>query len=81
MIICLSLTAHIRDVETIATKAEKDVKVESAIKNFEEVWLSKLFDLTEYQQTFAMTRSEVCVCVCLRACVCVCVCACVWFAL
>ena len=45
----------------IAARAERDVKVESAIKNFEEVWLSKLFDLTKYQRSYPTTRAEVCV--------------------
>ena len=66
----MSLPAHLHEVEAIAAKAEKDVKVESAIKNFEEVWLSKLFNLTEYQQTFT-SRSEVRVSVHLRLCPCV----------
>ena len=79
----MSLPAHLHEVEAIAAKAEKDVKVESAIKNFEEVWLSKLFSLTEYQQTFT-SRSEVrvfvhlclCLCVCLQLTTCV-VCMCI----
>ena len=54
-------TAHVSDVEAIAARAERDVKVESAIKNFEEVWLSKLFDLTKYQRSYPTTRAEVCV--------------------
>ena len=54
------LTAHVSEVEAIAARAERDVKVESAIKNFEEVWLSKLFDLTEYQRSYPTTRAEVC---------------------
>ena len=57
----LPSTAHVSDVEAIAARAERDVKVESAIKNFEEVWLSKLFDLTEYQRSYPTTRAEVCV--------------------
>ena len=54
-------TAHVSDVEAIAARAERDVKVESAIKNFEEVWLSKLFDQTKYQRSYPTTRAEVCV--------------------
>ena len=50
---------HLSEVEAIAARAERDVKVESAIKNFEEVWLSKLFDLTEYQRSSPTTRAEV----------------------
>ena len=57
--LCLP-TAHVSEVEAIAGRAERDVKVESAIKNFEEVWLSKLFDLTEYQRSYPTTRTEVC---------------------
>ena len=60
-VLCFSSTAHVSDVEAIAARAERDVKVESAIKNFEEVWLSKLFDLTEYQRSYPTTRAEVCV--------------------
>ena len=53
-------TGHVPEVEAIAARAERDVKVESAIKNFEEVWLSKLFDLTDYQRSYPSTRTEVC---------------------
>ena len=56
--LCLPV-AHVSDVEAIAARAERDVKVESAIKNFEEVWLSKLFDLTDYQRSYPTTRAEV----------------------
>ena len=59
-------TAHVSEVEGIAARAERDVKVESTIKNFEEVWLSKLFDLTEYQRSYTTTRTEVCVILRLR---------------
>ena len=54
-----TIVVHVSEVEGIAARAERDVKVESAIKNFEEVWLSKLFDLTEYQRSSPTTRAEV----------------------
>ena len=60
VLVLLLSAGHVPEVEAIAVRAERDVKVESAIKNFEEVWLSKLFDLTDYQRSYPTTRTEVC---------------------
>ena len=33
------------EIRTIAERADKDLAIESAIKTFEEVWLSRVFEL------------------------------------
>ena len=38
-------TDHAMEIRTIAERADKDLAIESAIKTFEEVWLSRVFEL------------------------------------
>ena len=39
------LTDHAEEVRSIIQRAAKDVAIESSLKTYEEVWLSKIFEL------------------------------------
>lgn len=41
---------HTDEVRTIIQKATKDVAIESSLKTYEEVWLSKIFELKRYKK-------------------------------
>jgi hypothetical protein len=41
---------HTDEVRTIIQKATKDVAIESSLKTYEEVWLSKVFELKRYKK-------------------------------
>ena len=41
----LMSSAHVDDVRAIVQRAVKDLAIEKSLKTYEEVWLSKLFEL------------------------------------
>ena len=45
--------AHVDEVRTIVQKAVKDLSIEQTIKTYEEIWLSKTFQL----ELFSYQRS------------------------
>lgn len=46
MCVCLLLFVdHAEEVRSIIQRAAKDVAIESSLKTYEEVWLSKIFEL------------------------------------
>ena len=47
MFLCnlISPVDHVDEVRSIIQRATKDVAIESSLKTYEEVWLSKIFDL------------------------------------
>ncbi|XP_043910785.1 dynein beta chain, flagellar outer arm-like [Protopterus annectens] len=49
-LLTLGLQKHIDHVKTIVQRAVKDVTIENALKNCEEVWLSKIFDLRPHRR-------------------------------
>ena len=42
---CNLLADHAEEVRAIIQRAAKDVAIESSLKTYEEVWLSKIFEL------------------------------------
>ena len=42
---CAIFTDHAEEVRAIIQRAAKDVAIESSLKTYEEVWLSKIFEL------------------------------------
>ncbi|KAM4702001.1 uncharacterized protein O3C94_002925 [Discoglossus pictus] len=49
----LDLQKHTGDVRTTVQRAMRDVTIESALKNCEEVWLSRIFDLRPHSRIIA----------------------------
>ncbi|XP_071959570.1 uncharacterized protein [Antedon mediterranea] len=50
----LGLQNHVDEVRAIVYRAVKDVSIESALKTYEEIWLSKIFDLKTHVRTSAI---------------------------
>ncbi|XP_078672103.1 uncharacterized protein LOC144911712 isoform X1 [Branchiostoma floridae x Branchiostoma belcheri] len=44
----LGLQRHVDDVRNIVQRAVKEVTIESSLKTYEEIWLSKLFELLQH---------------------------------
>ena len=44
-------TEHEDDVRAIVQRAVKDISVEKSLKTYEEVWLSKIFELREHTRS------------------------------
>ena len=42
------VTEHVDDVRAIVQRAVKDLTIEQSLKNYEAVWLSKVFTLREH---------------------------------
>ncbi|XP_064650622.1 uncharacterized protein LOC135502065 isoform X3 [Lineus longissimus] len=47
----LGLQKHVEDVRAIVQRAVKDLSIENSLKFYEEVWLSKLFEMRQHVQT------------------------------
>ena len=43
-----NFVAHIDDVRALVMRAIKDLSIEQSLKTYEEVWLSKVFELEEH---------------------------------
>eukprot|EP00057_Strongylocentrotus_purpuratus_P006394 XP_011660868.1 PREDICTED: dynein beta chain, flagellar outer arm [Strongylocentrotus purpuratus] len=54
----LGLQNHVDEVRAIVQRAVKDVTIESALKTYEEIWLSKLFDLRPHVRHIVVGTSE-----------------------
>lgn len=56
------IAEHVDDVRAIVQRAIKDLSIEQSLKTYEEVWLSKKFELCEHARNKAivqnMTRQE-----------------------
>lgn len=50
---------HVDEVRSIIQKATKDVEIESSLKTYEEVWLSKVFELKRYSKARASSAAVV----------------------
>ncbi|KAI0240665.1 Dynein heavy chain 9, axonemal [Lamellibrachia satsuma] len=61
-LLSLGLQQHVDDVRAIVQRAIKDLSIEQSLKTYEEVWLSKKFELCEHARNKAivqnMTRQE-----------------------
>ncbi|XP_055866060.1 uncharacterized protein LOC106055129 isoform X2 [Biomphalaria glabrata] len=44
----LGLQQHVDDVRAIVLRAVKDLAIETALKNYEEIWLAKIFELRDH---------------------------------
>ena len=44
----MSNTEHVDDVRAIVQRAVKDLIIEQSLKTYEEVWLSKIFELRDH---------------------------------
>ena len=51
-------TDHVEDVRTIVQRAVKDLTIENALKTYEAIWLSKLFELRPHVRTIQTGGSE-----------------------
>ncbi|KAE8625049.1 hypothetical protein XENTR_v10006145 [Xenopus tropicalis] len=49
-LLAMDLQKHTGDVKTIVQRAIQDVTIESSLKNCEEVWLSRIFDLRPHSR-------------------------------
>lgn len=47
-------TGHVDDVKAIVQRAIKDLSIEQALKKYEEIWLSKVFELSEHTRNSAI---------------------------
>ncbi|XP_033103095.1 dynein heavy chain 9, axonemal-like [Anneissia japonica] len=52
----LGLQNHVDEVRAIVYRAVKDVSIESALRTYEEIWLSKIFDLKTHVRTTAVAE-------------------------
>ena len=46
----MSISEHVDDVRAIVQRAVKDLSIEQSLKTYEEVWLSKIFELRPHVQ-------------------------------
>lgn len=46
------------DVRAIVNRAVKDLKIEQSLKTYEEVWLSKVFDLKLHSRSLASVNAS-----------------------
>ena len=51
------IVEHVDDVRAIVQRAIKDLSIEQSLKTYEEVWLSKKFELCEHARNKAMVQS------------------------
>ncbi|XP_068122143.1 uncharacterized protein [Hyperolius riggenbachi] len=56
-LLAMDLQKHTGDVRTTVQRAMRDVTIESSLKNCEEVWLSRIFDLGPHNR-FISARAE-----------------------
>ncbi|XP_033641711.1 dynein beta chain, flagellar outer arm-like [Asterias rubens] len=54
----LGLQNHVDEVRAIVQRAVKDVTIESALKTYEEIWLSKIFELRPHVRVIGGASSE-----------------------
>ncbi|XP_069829066.1 uncharacterized protein [Dendropsophus ebraccatus] len=52
-LLAMDLQKHTEDVRTIVQRAMRDVTIESSLKNTEEVWLSRIFDLGPHSRNIS----------------------------
>ncbi|XP_056412427.1 uncharacterized protein LOC130355786 isoform X2 [Hyla sarda] len=52
-LLAMGLQKHTQDVRTIVQRALRDVTIESSLKNTEEVWLSRIFDLGPHSRVIS----------------------------
>ena len=51
MLAFLPSTEHVDDVRAIVQRAVKDLAIEMSLKTYEEVWLSKIFEMRPHTRT------------------------------
>ena len=51
-------TEHVDDVRAIVQRAVKDLSIEQSLKTYEEVWLSKLFEMREHVRNKAIAIAD-----------------------
>ena len=51
-------TAHVDDVRAIVNRAVKDLSIEQSLKTYEEVWLSKVFELRQHVRSQTVTSNS-----------------------
>ncbi|CAH1797693.1 unnamed protein product [Owenia fusiformis] len=56
-LLSLGLQKHVDDVRAIVQRAVKDLSIEQSLKTYEEVWLSKIFDLRSHVRVKAPTTA------------------------
>ena len=54
----LCFIEHVEDVRAIVQRAVKDLSIEQALKTYEEVWLSKIFELDEHVRNRVVAKPE-----------------------
>ncbi|XP_022099208.1 dynein beta chain, ciliary-like [Acanthaster planci] len=54
----LGLQNHVDEVRAIVQRAVKDVTIESALKTYEEIWLSKIFELRPHVRVISGAGSD-----------------------
>ncbi|XP_040278224.1 dynein beta chain, flagellar outer arm-like [Bufo bufo] len=57
-LLAMDLQKHIEDVRTTVQRAIRDVTIESSLKNCEEVWLSRIFDLSPHSRLLSPRKME-----------------------
>lgn len=50
--------AHVDDVRAIVQRAVKDLAIEKSLKTYEEVWLSKLFELRIHIRSKSVEQAD-----------------------
>ena len=48
---------HVDDVKAIVQRAIKDLSIEQSLKKYEEIWLSKVFELTDHVRNSVIQAS------------------------
>ncbi|KAK2190792.1 hypothetical protein NP493_68g02022 [Ridgeia piscesae] len=56
-LLSLGLQQHVDDVRAIVQRAIKDLSIEQSLKTYEEVWLSKKFELCDHARNKAMAQN------------------------
>ena len=58
VIVDFFISEHVDDVRAIVQRAVKDLSIEQSLKTYEEVWLSKIFDLREHTRSRLMVTAS-----------------------
>ena len=53
-----STTEHVGDVRAIVQRAVKDLLIEESLKTYEEVWLSKVFEMRDHVRNKVIANEQ-----------------------
>lgn len=53
------VAAHVDDVRAIVQRAVKDLAIEKSLKTYEEVWLSKVFEMRIHIRSKSIDQADV----------------------